>query len=182
MENSKEERGQQNVWYAIQTFHCMEERLGEYLAANELAYYIPKRYEVRTTSGGGAYRELGSAVHNLLFLEKTFEDDTLSGLMEVSPVPFFILCNTDTRGPCEIKASVIETLRAICTPELEDTIYIDFLEVEQHSGSHVRVKQGKLKGLEGKLMRYKNRYYVAVVVATLGVMVHIPKWFCERVD
>ena len=40
--------------------------------------------------------------------------------------------------------------------------------------------RGPFAGLEGKLTRYKGRYYVVVSLATVGVLVHIPKWYCEK--
>ena len=50
---------------------------------------------------------------------------------------------------------------------------------EARPGQRVRVIHGTFKGLTGKLVRYKNRFYVVITLATLGIFVHIPKWYCE---
>lgn len=182
MENSKEEQIQERVWYAVQTFHCKEERLGEYFAKNNLSYFIPRRYEERMTLDGKKQRKLVPAIHNLLFLEKNFESNILHGLIKNSPIPFYLLYHRENKRLCEIRDREMVELRAVCDPDYEGTLYVDAAEADARTGSRVRVNQGLFKGLEGKLTRYKNRYYVVVTVASLGVMIHIPKWYCEKLD
>ena len=36
------------IWYAVRTLNCKEKRLGEYLARNNLKYFIPMHYKERT--------------------------------------------------------------------------------------------------------------------------------------
>ena len=72
--------------------------------------------------------------------------------------------------------------RAICDPNYEGTLYVDAAMAEAKKGQRVRVTHGPFKGLEGKLVRYKNRFYVVITIVTLGVMVHIPKWYCTKIE
>ena len=70
--------------------------------------------------------------------------------------------------------------RAICDPSYKDTLYVEQEVAEARVGEQVLVTRGQFKGLKGKLIRYKNRSYVVIVLAGLGVMVHIPKWYCRK--
>lgn len=171
----------ERIWYAIQTFHCKEEQLGKYLAESKLNYFIPMRYGERVTSDGKRKRILVPAIHNLLFVEKTVEDKKLLSIASESPVPFLLIRHRETRKICEIRDREMIELRAICDPNYEGTLFVDVSLAETRPGSRVRVINGPFKGLEGKLSRYKGRSYVVVMVASLGVMVHIPRWYCEKI-
>lgn len=70
--------------------------------------------------------------------------------------------------------------RAVCDPNYKGTLYVDTVTAEARPGQAVRVIRGPFAGLEGKLTQYKKSYYVVVTLATIGVMLHIPKWYCEK--
>ena len=97
------------------------------------------------------------------------------------PVPVRILHHLESMKYYEIPDSQMTEFRAVCDPEYRGTLYTDREFAEARPGQQVRVVHGTFKGLQGKLVRYKNRSYVVVVLATLGVFVHIPKWYCERI-
>lgn len=46
-------------------------------------------------------------------------------------------------------------------------------------GTPVCVVRGPLKGLKGKLVRYRKRSYVVLIAASIGILVHVPKWYCH---
>lgn len=170
------------IWYAVRTLNCKEKRLGEYLARNNLKYFIPMCYKERTDWSGKKSCKLVPAVHNLVFLMKTMDYKTLKALVDNSPVPFLLLRHHDTKQLCEIKEHEMVELRAICDPEYKGTIYVDISEVGTTSGTLVRVKHGAFKGLTGKLTRYRGKYYIVVTIISLGVMIHIPRWYCEKLE
>lgn len=72
--------------------------------------------------------------------------------------------------------------RAVCDPNYKGTLYVDTVTAEARPGQAVRVIRGPFAGLEGKLTQYKKSYYVVVTLATIGVMLHIPKWYCEKIN
>lgn len=181
-----EQVGEQNrvkrVWYAIQTFYCKEEALGKFFAKEGLNYFIPMQYVEHTTLDGKKHRVLAPAVHNLLFLEKTLEEKEMLSKISNSPIPFFLIRHRDSRKCYEIPDREMLELRAICDPDYKGTLYVDSLTAEARPGQKVRVIRGPFKGLEGKLTQYKKSYYVVITVATLGIMLHIPKWYCAKID
>lgn len=177
----KDKKEPSSPWYALRTFYCKEEALGEYLKEQGLSCFIPMRYaEVAPKEGGKPKRTLVPAVHNLLFLQKSFPARRLRTLMADSPVPFAVLKKADGSAPQEIPERMMAEFRAVCDPAYSGTLYIASDEADARPGSRVRVIRGPFTGLEGKLTRYKGRYYVVVSLATVGVLVHIPKWYCEK--
>ena len=93
------------------------------------------------------------------------------------------ICHFWTLTKCyEIPDSEMVEIRAICDPNYTGTLYVDAATAESRPGQKVRVIHGVFTGLVGKLTRYKNRYYVVIIVANLGVMIHIPKWYCMKLE
>lgn len=170
------------VWYAVQTLYCKEEQLGAFFKERGLNYFIPMRYEERVTLDGKKQRILIPAVHNLLFLEKTIPEHQLREELSTCTLPCRIIRNRETGKFYEIRDREMVEFRAICDPGYEGTLYVDVNTAEARPGQLVRVIRGNFAGLTGKLTRYKNRSYVVITIATLGVMVHIPKWYCAKID
>lgn len=170
------------VWYAVQTFYCKEERLGEYFKEKGINYFIPMRSSERITPDGKKHRILTPAIHNLLFVEKTFTEKEFLAKVENCPIAFHLLRHRDTRKCYEIPDKEMLELRAICDPTYTGTLYVDTAMAEARPGQRIRVIRGQFAGLEGKLTQYKKSYYVVITVATIGVMLHIPKWYCEKIN
>lgn len=170
------------VWYAIQTFYCKEEHLGKYFEEKGISYFIPMRYTESETLDGKKRRKLTPAVHNLLFVEKTFTEREFLCKTDDCAIPFVIIRDRSTRRCYEIPDREMLEFRAVCDPNYKGTLYVDTATAEARPGQTVRVIRGPFAGLQGKLTQYKKSYYVVVTLATVGVMLHIPKWYCEKVN
>ena len=170
------------AWYAVQTFYCKEEHLGKYLEKKGVNYFIPMRYIEHETLDGKKHRKLTPAVHNLLFIEKEFTEKELLERVKDCTIPFLIVRDRSTRRCYEIPDCEMLEFRAVCDPNYKGTLYVDTVTAEARPGQAVRVIRGPFAGLEGKLTQYKKSYYVVVTLATIGVMLHIPKWYCEKIN
>lgn len=168
------------AWYAIQTFYCKEEHLGKYLEEKGVNYFIPMRFVEYETLDGKKHRKLTPAVHNLLFIEKEFTEKELLERVKDCTIPFLLVRDRSTRRCYEIPDHEMLEFRAVCDPNYKGTLYVDTVTAEARPGQAVRVIRGPFAGLEGKLTQYKKSYYVVVTLATIGVMLHIPKWYCEK--
>ena len=183
-----DERGQnqqteeRRVWYAVQTFYCKEERLGQFFEERGINCFIPMRYTEHEALDGKKHRKLIPAVHNLLFIEKTFTEKELLEKVKDCPIPFLLVRNRSTRQCYEIQDREMLEFRAVCDPNYTGTLFVDTAMAEARPGQAVRVIRGPFAGLEGKLTQYKKSYYVVVTLATIGVMLHIPKWYCEKIN
>ena len=170
-----------SVWYALQTFHARELQVRDYLLSHDIPSFVPMLYKEVDPDSGSKRRALVPAVHNLLFVRKDGRCKSLFRVLPDCPVPVRILHHLESMKYYEIPDSQMTEFRAVCDPEYRGTLYTDREFAEARPGQQVRVVHGTFKGLQGKLVRYKNRAYVVVVLATLGVFVHIPKWYCERI-
>ena len=168
------------AWYAVQTFYCKEEHLGKYLEKKGVNYFIPMRYIEHETLDGKKHRKLTPAVHNLLFIEKEFTEKELLERVKDCTIPFLLVRDRSTRRCYEIPDCEMLEFRAVCDPNYKGTLYVDTVTAEARPGQAVRVIRGPFAGLEGKLTQYKKSYYVVVTLATIGVMLHIPKCIAKK--
>lgn len=168
-------------WYAVRTFYNREESVGRYFAEKDVHYFIPMCYREKVGLDGKRHRELLPAVHNLLFVKKMIPEREFRKIISECPISVSVVCKEKTGDYYEIREREMLEFRAICDPNYKGTIYVDAAVAEARPGQKVRVIHGTFKGLEGKLVRYKNRSYVVITLLALGIMVHIPKWYCEKI-
>lgn len=180
-EERKEER-KEDIWFAVRTFYCKEESVARYLSSHGIEYFIPQRYQEEVTLDGERKRKLVPAVHNLLFIKSTISEKEMKDIISQCPVSVSVIKNQETKKYYQIPNSQMVEFRAICDPNYKDTLYVDQEVAEARVGEEVRVVRGQFTGLKGKLVRYKNRSYVVIVLAGLGVMIHIPKWYCRKLN
>ena len=180
-EERKEER-KEDIWFAVRTFYCKEESVARYLSSHGIEHFIPQRYQEEVTLDGERKRKLVPAVHNLLFIKSTISEKEMKDIISQCPVSVSVIKNQGTKKYYQIPNSQMVEFRAICDPNYKDTLYVDQEVAEARVGEEVRVVRGQFTGLKGKLVRYKNRSYVVIVLAGLGVMIHIPKWYCRKLN
>lgn len=94
-------------------------------------------------------------------------------------VPFSVLCDKETKHPCEIPDKQMTEFRILCDPDFKDTLYITHEEAEAKPGKNVRIIHGPFAGITGKLHRARGGYYFIKTLAGVGVMMRISRWYCE---
>lgn len=169
-------------WYAVRTFYCKEASVANYLEKHDIEYFIPSIYKVTIGSDGKKQKQLVPAVHNLLFVKKTRNEEEIKSVIDNCPISVSVIKNSETKQYYNIPDSQMIELRAICDPNYKNTLYVDSSFADARKGDKVKVIRGTFKGLTGKLTRYKNRTYVVITLADLGVMIHVPKWYCEKYE
>ena len=179
---SMEEKEKEYSWYAIRTFYCKEDSVAQYLSSQGVEHFIPQRFQEEVTLDGERKRKLVPAVHNLLFIKQTLSEKEIKDIITRCPISVSVLRNRETKQYYKIPNSQMIEFRAICDPNYKDTLYVDQEVAEARVGEEVRVIRGQFKGLKGKLIRYKNRSYVVIILAGIGVMVHVPKWYCRKIN
>ncbi|MCH4156856.1 MAG: UpxY family transcription antiterminator [Muribaculaceae bacterium] len=167
-------------WYAVQTFNHKENEISKLLTEQGIANFIPMRYAEKGDSDGHKKRILVPAVHNLVFMQADIQKADMKDFQARCTIPARIIRKQDTDDYYVIPDSEMTEFRAICDPNYTGTLYVTSEFAEAKVGQEVIVTHGTFKGLRGKLVRYKNRYYVVKVLTTAGVMLHIPKWYCEK--
>lgn len=170
------------AWYALQVFRQREERLEQCLRASGWECFLPRRYAERPASRG-VRRVLVPAVRNLLFVRcPPGAEDALCRALSSCPYPSRVYTVPGGTCWCRVPDAEMAELRAVSDPGYEGTLYIPGGLPPAPRGCRVRVVRGPFRGLEGRFLRYKNRYYVALAVPPLDVLVHIPRWYCEPLN
>ena len=170
------------AWYALQVFHGREERLEGELASEGWEVFLPRRWSEVADAEGRTHRRLVPAVHNLLFVGcPSGGEARLRDALRRSAFASRVYVTVSGRW-CRISEREMAELRAVSDPRYEDTLFVDAGTAEARRGSRVRVVRGPFAGLEGRLVRYRNRSYVVLTVTSLGVLVHVPKWDCRAAE
>lgn len=169
-------------WYAVRTFYCKEEKVAKYLQEKNIEYFIPSIYKETTTPDGKTTKKLVPAIHNLLFVKKTQDEKEIKKVIDNCPISVSVIQNKATKKYYDIPDNQMTELRAICDPNYKNTLYVEAEFAEARKGDTVKIIRGTFKGLNGKLTRYKNRSYVIITIANLGIMLHIPKWYCKKCE
>ena len=180
MTEEQKENKTEDIWLALRTFYCKEKQVAHYLSSHGIEHFIPQRYQEEVTLSGERKRKLVPAVHNLLFIKVTTSEKEIKDIITQCPISVSVFQNKETKKYYQIPNDQMIEFRAICDPSYKDTLYVEQEVAEARVGEQVLVTRGQFKGLKGKLIRYKNRSYVVIVLAGLGVMVHIPKWYCRK--
>lgn len=167
------------VWYALQVFHHKENALRQHLEGKGVGCFLPMRYAEHTDTEGRAKRILVPAIHNLLFVQcGQGEEPALAETLQASPYASRVYTKTDGCW-CDIGSAEMAELRAASDPGFQGTLFVEAGFAATRRETPVCVVRGPLKGLKGKLVRYRKRSYVVLIAASIGVMVQVSKWRCH---
>ena len=97
------------------------------------------------------------------------------------PAPVSFFRNPGVQQYCEISERDMMEFRLLCDPQFTTKTFVSQSEAEAMIGKEVKVVSGPFKGSKGKLVRKSKQYYFLKVIIGVGVMVRIPRWYCEPV-
>ena len=171
------------VWYALRTFNCQEQKVSSFLTDNGYLNFIPMVYSIQPAKDNVEEKEevLVPAVHNLLFVQKSGSLKQMVSLLKECVVPVFFFSNPGVQQYCEISERDMMEFRMLCDPQFTTKTFVSQSEAEAMIGKEVKVVSGPFKGSKGKLVRKSKQYYFLKVIIGVGVMVRIPRWYCEPV-
>jgi len=140
-------------WFAVYTRSRHERRVAARLADNGVVYFLPLFSTIRR------WKDRKKCVELPLFPGYLFVRIALHERLRVLQVPGVVRLVGFNGQPVPLPESEIESLR---------TGLASHLRAEPHPyltvGRRIRVKNGPLKGVEGILIRKKNRYRVVISV------------------
>lgn len=170
-------------WFALRTYYAQEQKVGRFLESHQLSFFIPMTYSYAEDAAGNAVRRLRPAVHNLIFLRKSLTAEMLKAVLHECPLSVTVYSKQDGKGqPYEIPDRDILELRLICDNSFTEPQFVTQEESELEIGRQVKVVHGPLKGIHGKLIRKKKKYYIVKSYAGLGVIVAVSRWCCQPDD
>ena len=171
------------VWYALRTFNCQEQKVSSFLTDNGYLNFIPMVYSTQPAKDNDEEKEkvLVPAVHNLLFVQKSGSLKQMVSLLKECVVPVSFFRNPGVQQYCEISERDMMEFRLLCDPQFTTKTFVSQSEAEAMIGKEVKVVSGPFKGSKGKLVRKSKQYYFLKVIIGVGVMVRIPRWYCEPI-
>lgn len=86
-------------------------------------HFVPMTY-VEKEKEGKTRKMLVPVVHNLVFLQKNESRKAMLAMLKECNVPFSVLCDKETKHPCEIPDKQMTEFRILCDPDFKDTLYI----------------------------------------------------------
>ena len=172
---------EKQVWYAVRTFNCQEQKVSNFLTDKGYLHFIPMVYTPTTNSEKEEKKVLVPAVHNLLFIRKSGSLKQMMNLLKECQIPTIFFRYPGTQQYCEIPERDMVEFRLLCDPQFTSSSYISQAEAESLVGKEVRVISGPFKGSRGKLIRKSKEYYFLKVVIGMGVLVRIPRWYCKPI-
>lgn len=171
--------GNTPVWYALQVFHHKGDTLLLHLERNWVKCFFPICHAGHAGTSGKSRRSLLPATHDQLFVQYgQGKEPALAETLQASPYASRVYTKTD-RGWCDIGSAEMAELRAASDPGFQGTLFVEAGFAATRRGTPVCVVRGPLKGLKGKLVRYRKRSYVVLIAASIGILVHVPKWYCH---
>lgn len=171
--------GNTPVWYALQVFHRKGDTLLLHLERNWVKCFFPICHAGHAGTSGKSRRSLLPATHDQLFVQYgQGKGPILAETLQASPYASRVYTKTD-RGWCDICRAEMAELRAASDPGFQGTLFVEAGFAATRRGTPVCVVRGPLKGLKGKLVRYRKRSYVVLIAASIGILVHVPKWYCH---
>jgi transcription antitermination factor NusG len=170
------------VWYALRTYNSKEGDISNFLKENDIQHFIPMIYSEKKSGENKPHRVLVPVVHNLLFIRKTTSEKQLAELLKKCIYPLSVMKKINSNEWYEISDKEMTEFRLICDPDHKGTQYVSQEEAETKIGKKIRIIRGQFRGIEGKLARYGAEYYVVKTLAGIGVLLHIPRWYCEEIQ
>ena len=183
----KQEKNQQH-WYALRVTYGREKAIYEYLVSKDVEAYYPIKTTVKEIDGKIQVMT-ESRLSNIFFargteaLIRSFVYDNIN-----LPHLRFYYCHIHRgariiRKPLIVPDFQIEALKIICASEAEDLILTTTDVPKFIKGQHVRVIDGKFKGVEGIVARYQGQQRVGIVINGLltACTAYVPSAFVKKI-
>lgn len=173
-------------WMPLKTIYNKEMQVAAYLKEQHIEYYIPMSYQLKENphEPGWCNRILVPAIHNLIFIHRSYDKNWCSQFQREIPCPvYFLKKERNGQEYCTISDKEMQNFIHATDPDIEGTRFIDPELLRAKKGELVRViKEGPLYGVTGKFLRYGNRHYVAIELSGTTALMKVSYTWCERIN
>lgn len=174
-------------WYVLRTTYGQEKKAYDYLVAKGCKAYLPTERICKMSQGKRKFVEK-SLISNLFFAYGT-EEELKKFVFDNVNLPFlrfyyhyYKVGNERVKAPLTVPDSQMNAFRIICESD-EKNIIISHRQIPKFKrGEMARVVEGKFKGVEGKVIRYKGQQRVGLIIAGMlsVATAYIPEAFLQR--
>lgn len=166
------------VWYALQVFHHKENALRQHLEGKGVGCFLPMRYAEHTDTEGRAKRILVPATHDQLFVQYgQGKGPILAETLQASPYTSRVYTKT-VKGWCGIRRAEMAEPHAASIRNLRGTVRRGRISGRTRRNARLRRPQPAQR-YQWKVGKTQAGSYVALIAASIGVMVQVSKWRCH---
>ena len=175
-------------WYALRTTYGREKKAHDYMVAKGITAFYPTIDVVKLIKGKRK-NVTESRFPNIFFAYGT-EEQLKSFVYDNVNLPFLRFYYRHIHVGCRIEKTPLivpdyqmESLKIICSADVDNTI-VSLNEVSKfEKGQLVRVIDGAFKGVTGRVARWQGQQRVGIVVGGLitAVTAYVPSAFLEEV-
>ena len=143
-------------------------------------------YDIRTSrhkDSEECCRVLVPAIHNLLFVRHSYDNDWCRKFAVQAPLPLYFL-KKERNGTdfCTVSEQDMQNFMRATDPEIQGTRFIDSEKLRGKRSVPVRVvRRGPLYGVTGKFLRYGGRHYIAIEMPHSTALLKVSFTWCEIV-
>lgn len=176
-------------WYALRTTYGRELRAYEYIKSQGGEVFCPTIKKI-VLVGKKRKEVLESRLPNILFAYGT-EAELTRFVYDNLNLPYLRFyyrhyhpSANRNKEPLIIPEKQMQDLLAICKAEDEDIIVVQDEIAKFTKGDVVRITDGRFKGVEGVVARFRGQQRVGIVIKGVGTVVtaYIPNWNLERIE
>ncbi len=156
-------------WYVMSVYaHNMKKAEEALVRRNDLCYFIPKQYVLRTYHGQTRH-ELVPLISGLLFLYATYEQ--ADEFQKSYPFIGFLKSHSGTGRHTMIVPDVaMKEFMDVARHYEEDLIYYRPEELQLEKGTKVRIVGGVFDGAVGTMLKLKGKREKRLVVSLPGIL------------
>ena len=175
-------------WYALRTTYGREKKAYDYMVAKGITAFYPTQNKIKIVKGK-RQTITESLIPNIFFAYGTFKQ-IKSFVYDNINLPFLRFYYSHTHVGSKIEKSPLivpnyqmDSLKIICNADKKNTI-VSFVDVPKcKKGQLVRVIDGALKGVVGRVARWQGQQRVGVVVDNLIMVVtaYVPSAFLKEI-
>lgn len=172
----------------LRTTYGQEKKAYDFLVAKGCRAYLPTERICKMVHGKRKFVEK-SLINNIFFAYGT-EEKLKTFVFDNVNLPFlrfyyryYQVGNDKMKTPLIVPNSQMDTFRIICESD-EKNIIISPRQIPRFQrGEMARVVEGKFKGVEGKVIRYKGQQRVGLIIAGMlsVATAYIPEAFLKRI-
>lgn len=150
-------------WYVLRATYSRELRVRDQLEEKGMRTFVPMMWR-KSTIAGKQEKKLVPAVNSLCFVYSTKAelDSYIRSFGDLRPVNYY--WDRTSNRPLTVPEKSMEDFITVASTLDEDLIYISDISDKLREGQNVRVKEGPLKGVEGKVVRIRKSRRVMVEI------------------
>lgn len=160
---------EEHLWFAMSATFGRELKAKEFLDEKQVECFVPMRYEIQKDKKQKTFRQLVSAISNLIFVHTTRKN--IQELKTRLPYLHYLTNHTEGRNiPIIVPEFQMNQFITVCNTYNDKLVYLAPDEVNLEKGTRIRIVGGSFDGVEGTFVRVASGRKKRVIVMVDGIV------------